>query len=365
MRPNATRMRAATAPTVMCAIASVLWAGVRAGEAQVVEAIVVKVNGDVLTKTELDERQIVTLSRHLGRPVSAAEFHRDASLQQLAGELAPQIVADAIDELLMVQRAGDLGFEATDADVDRVLARMREENGIADDAAFTALLAREGIQPAALRRSVQRQVLIERVRQEIFRRVDATEDESLSFYMAHAAEFAAPSTITFREIVVTLPSDAELRAAPVAQRRWDTAVMKFVAAQDRVRRGEDFGDVARTYSDAPSRGAAGVVGPVDPGTVPAFVQAALRDLAPGQVSPPVRTADAYRLLKLEARTAARGGSFQDARDEIAGRVVAIKRERALADQLKRLRAAAIIDWRTDGLKASYERYVGHRLRGSR
>lgn len=349
----------------MCAIASVLWAGVRAGEAQVVEAIVVKVNGDVLTKTELDERQIVTLSRHLGRPVSAAEFHRDASLQQLAGELAPQIVADAIDELLMVQRAGDLGFEATDADVDRVLARMREENGIADEAAFTALLAREGIQPAALRRSVQRQVLIERVRQEIFRRVDATEDESLSFYMAHAAEFAAPSTITFREIVVTLPSDAELRAAPVAQRRWDTAVMKFVAAQDRVRRGEDFGDVARTYSDAPSRGAAGVVGPVDPGTVPAFVQAALRDLAPGQVSPPVRTADAYRLLKLEARTAARGGSFQDARDEIAGRVIAIKRERALADQLKRLRAAAIIDWRTDGLKASYERYVAHRLRGSR
>src|SRR5205823_3223117 len=97
---------------VLRMIASVLWAGVRAGEAQGVEAIVVKVNGDVLTKTELDERQIVTLSRHLGRPVSAAEFHRDASLQQLAGELAPQIVADAIDELLMVQRAGDLGFEA-------------------------------------------------------------------------------------------------------------------------------------------------------------------------------------------------------------------------------------------------------------
>lgn len=95
---------------------------------QVFEQVLVNVNGDILTRRQLDERVRSVLAQQQGRAIAAADMRADPALRQQAAALTPRVVADAIDELLVIQRARELGFDADEDDVDHVVARMRLNN---------------------------------------------------------------------------------------------------------------------------------------------------------------------------------------------------------------------------------------------
>ena len=94
-------------------------------EQGILEQIVVTVNGDVITKTEIDERLRVTRAL-TGDGVAAG----------VDPELLTRVLRDAVDERLMTQRAAELGLDVRDEDVDRVLAAVRAESHVDSDAAF-------------------------------------------------------------------------------------------------------------------------------------------------------------------------------------------------------------------------------------
>jgi peptidyl-prolyl cis-trans isomerase SurA len=338
-----------------CFVAGWLTAGLAVAEivaTQPIEQVLVKVNGDIITKLDLEERQRAVLAQRHGRPISAVEVHADPNLASQAAALAPHVVLDAIDELLLMQRADDLGLGATDDDVESVIARMRADNNISTDLEFEALLRKEGIPVVALRKSVHRQIRVEQVRQQLFRRLSVSDDEMKAFYDTHRDEFASGPTATFRELVVNLPSIDDTRTSSDASRAYDAGLIRFVKAQDRIRAGESFETVARDVSDAPSRTESGAVGPIDPADLAEPVRAALDRLRPGQLSAPVRTASAYVLLKLEARTPARRNSFDAVRSAVQDRMLAARRDAALNQLLVALRASALIVWKDSALKAA-------------
>src|SRR5512144_459606 len=72
----------------------------RAGE--IIEQIIVKVNGDILTKTELETREVAAL-RQKGQ-----QNLTDQQLKQAIAEVTPQILVDTVDEMLILQRGRDL-----------------------------------------------------------------------------------------------------------------------------------------------------------------------------------------------------------------------------------------------------------------
>src|SRR5258708_22799629 len=249
---------------------------------QVFEQVVVNVNGDILTRRQLDERVRSVLAQQEGRAVASDDIRTDPALRQQAVALTPRVAGDAIDELLVLQRARELGLEASDDDVDRVIARIRLDNNIGNDAEFTALLRGQGIRPDALRESVRAQILVEQVRRDVFRRVSVADQEAEQYDRAHVRDFATGPAVTFREILVALPPLEDTRGSPASAREYDAALIRFVKAQERVSKGENFADVARTISDAPSKEAGGAVGPVDPQTLPDAVRAALAKLSAGE-----------------------------------------------------------------------------------
>src|SRR5271168_2906696 len=67
----------------------------------------------------------------------------------------------------------------------------------------------------------------------------------------------------------------------------------------RVARGDDFGDLARVYSDDESKSGGGELGWFAPSDVMDEILAAVRPLKPGEVSAPVRTSHGIHLVKLE------------------------------------------------------------------
>src|SRR5262245_64458983 len=92
------------------ALLVLLTAGLRA---EIVEQILVKVNGEIFTKTDLEQRQVSAL-RQKGQQY---DLKNDASNQQLRkalDEITPQLLVDAVDEMLMVQRGKELGYKLSD-----------------------------------------------------------------------------------------------------------------------------------------------------------------------------------------------------------------------------------------------------------
>src|SRR5436190_17338463 len=103
----------------LCAAGLVLVATIGA-RAEIIEQILVKVNGDIFTKSDLEQRQVAAL-RQKGEAIDLKTDPSNAQLRKALDEITPQIMVDAVDELLIVQRGKELGYRMSDEQFKSVL----------------------------------------------------------------------------------------------------------------------------------------------------------------------------------------------------------------------------------------------------
>ncbi|HEV7921121.1 MAG TPA: peptidylprolyl isomerase [Thermoanaerobaculia bacterium] len=81
----------------------------------------------------------------------------------------------------------------------------------------------------------------------------------------------------------------------------DQAIQKAQAVVAQLRGGRDFAAVAKAQSDDPQSGAnGGVLGPLQPGSLPPQLEQAVASLRPGEVSDPVRSQYAVHIFRIGA-----------------------------------------------------------------
>jgi peptidyl-prolyl cis-trans isomerase SurA len=319
--------------------------------AEILEQIVVKVNGDIITKTEFEQRQVLALR---SRNEQAASVQGDA-LRQAIAEITPQLIVEAVDELLLLQRGKELGFKMTDQQYQTIVEQIRKENRLESDEAFQAALKQEGLTPNDLRRNLERQVIISNVqRQEVMQKVVFNEAEGRKYHAEHIDEFTKPGTVTLREIFVSVPGDEKTVnvAADEETKR------KIDEIRKRVMDGEDFAKLAGELSDAPSRANGGLIGPLARAELSSSMQQLLQGLKPGDVSPAVRLPRGFAIFKFESETAPQVMSAEEARDAIQNRMWDQKRRVELEKYLTRLRSQARIEWKNEELRKAFESAVG-------
>ena len=327
------------------------------GRAEILEQVLVKVNGDIITKTELEARQVAAIRQRNRAQVTPDDLRIDAELKKVLDELTPQLIVDAVDELLVMQRGRELGYKMGDDQFNQIVANIRKENKLEDEAQFEAALKQEGLTLAELRKSIERNMIMQRVQQvEVFGRIAITEDETRAYYNAHSNEFTTPSSITIRELTVDVPTEQQ---GPNAQAAFsalldDAAKSKAEALRKRALAGEDFAKLVEEASDSPSKANGGLIGPLNTEELNPQVRDLLAGLKVGGVSEPLRSQRGYQLLKLESRSEVKTLGYDEARDQIANKVFATKRQGEVEKYLKRLRAQAIIEWRNDSIKALFD-----------
>lgn len=314
--------------------------------AQVIEQVLVKVNGDIITKTELEQRQIEALRRS-----NPEALKSEAALKQALAQVTPRVLVDAIDDLLMLQLGREKNLRLTDEMFDRWLTSMRKEQNLVDDQKFEAALKQEGMTLADLRRNVERQFLIQEVqRSEIGSKLQITEQEARQYYLTHQHEFVQPATVTLREILLEAPAGAEGEAAAAAKE-------KASAVRERISAGDDFATVAQEVSAAASKANGGLIGPIAVRELSQTLQDTLAKMKPGDVTQPLETARGYQLIKLETLTPESVQPFDSVRDLVADRVYSERQRTELQKFLNRIRSQAIIVWKNDELKKAYEQQV--------
>lgn len=315
-------------------------------DADIVEQILVKVNGEIFTKTDLEARQVAMLRQRniQGDPT-------DEALRQALGQVTPQIMVEAVTEMLLIQRAKELGYKMSDDQFTKAVDNIKKEYKLDTDEKFQAALKQENMTTSDLRRQFERSMLLQQVQQvEVFGKIAISEDEARKYYDTHLDEFTTPAAVSMREILVALPNEGKNLSA------FQEEAVKQKAEQIRAGAlaGDNFMKLAEDSSDAPSRANAGLIGPLNLTDLSPELRTIVQLTKPGDVTQVIRTPRGYQFFKIESLTAAETMPFEQARESINDKVFTGKRKDEFDKYLAKLRSQAIIDWKNADVKKAYE-----------
>jgi parvulin-like peptidyl-prolyl isomerase len=264
--------------------------------AEIIERVVAKVGSQILTLSEFESRQIAAVQAARVGPEGVERFLRENN---------QRILQEAVDDLLLLDRAIELGLRVRTDAVDETIEEMKRENNLTTDEAFQAQLRREGMTLDELRRSIARSFARRMVlSREIDTRATVTEAEVLAEFQAHKEDYAQPATARLAEIVLE-GEGAQERAAEILQQ---------------VRAGADFAALAKQHSRAATAGDGGDLGRVVREDLAPELAGLVFSLPVGGVSDPLPTAAGWRLLRVVERTEAKPPSLETARPIIEQRL---------------------------------------------
>src|SRR5688572_2603433 len=197
MKPS--RSKKSLNPTLLLLACTSLLAG--RGGAELLERVIVRVNGEIITLSEFEARQIAA--------VQAARVGPDG-IETYLRENNARILQDAVDDLLLVQRAEEVGLRLRPEYINEVIEGIKKENNIKDDGELQAQLRREGMSIDDLKRNIQRSILRRQVlSRDLEGKFTVTEADARAEYEAKkATEFTRKASVVLQEIVLG-PEQAE------------------------------------------------------------------------------------------------------------------------------------------------------------
>lgn len=207
-------------------------------------------------------------------------------------ELQRQALDALIEERVIVTHARDSGVRIDDADLDRAVQSIAQQNQLTLDQ-LRERLRQDGIDYARFRANLRDQMLVERIRErEVYQRIRITDLEIDRLVDQQRAAAQADAELDIAQILVTVPEGAS--AAEREARR-----ARAEAALARVRGGEAFAAVARELSEDGNRDKGGEIGLRRASRLPDLFVDAVRPLAAGEVAPALVSSGAgFHVLKL-------------------------------------------------------------------
>ena len=308
---------------VLVVPSALLLASSAALRAEVIEKVVAKVNGQIITLSEFQSRQLAAAQAARVDPSTVGQFLRQNNAR---------ILQDAIDELLIMQKAEDAGLKAPSQYVDEAIDSIKKDNKLTSEEQFQDALAREGLTLSELRQNVERSIVRRMIMERDIRpRVEVSEAELQAEYeRLKATEFTKPATVTLQEILVKEDQGGERLAREIVEK---------------ARAGEDFQALARAHSAAASRANGGELGQIPETDMhPDLLQVATT-LSVGGVSDPLPVPEGYRIVRVVAKTSGSTTPFDGARERVQDRLMMSRFEKEYAAYLGELRKTAQVELR--------------------
>jgi parvulin-like peptidyl-prolyl isomerase len=291
--------------------------------AEIIERVVAKVNGDIITLSDFTARQISEAQSARVGPDRIEQFLRENNAR---------ILQSAIDDILIVQKAADIGLRVPPAYLKDVIENIKKENNIESDEAFLQQLQREGMTLDDLKRNIERSILSRQVvSREVDSKIQVGDPEARAEYEARKAEYTTPAKVKLQEILIKGDGgDAQQRAAQVLER---------------ARAGEDFAALAREFSSAPSRASGGELGELAHGEMSPEIEKVALALKAGELSEPLARGENLLILRVASRSDGAVVAFDDVKAEIIKRLKDERRADEYAKFVAGLRKTAILDVR--------------------
>ena len=140
-------------------------------------------------------------------------------------------------------------------------------------------------------------------------KIELHKDEIAEYYEAHLETFAKPKTVEARHILTMAGENDNPEKVEAARK-------KALKALEEVRDGKDFAEMAKKYSEGPSKDSGGYLGAFEKKAMVAPFAEKAFSMNAGEVSEPVRTQFGWHVIKVEKINPAYTQSLEAAEPEI-------------------------------------------------
>jgi parvulin-like peptidyl-prolyl isomerase len=305
-----------------------------AADVGVVEEIVAKCNGDIITRGDLDHgrKQIIEALRREGLT--------GLPLEQALQEQEKNILRDRIDQLLLVQKGKDLNI-SVDSEIAKRLASIQKDSGIADPEKFQDWVKEQAGMPFEdFKNDMKNDLLRQRViRQEVGERVSIKHDEVEKYYNEHKAEFVREERLFLREIFISTDGKDAAGVAAAEKKAKDLVA--------RARKGERFPEMARDNSEAVTAKSMGELPPFKKGDLANNLEDTVWTQPKGYVTDPIRTGNGYLILRVEDHQKSGQAELSEVENEIMEKLYAPRMQPKVREYLTELRKSAFLEIKAD------------------
>jgi len=307
-------------------------AAAMASDVKIVEQVIAKINGDIVTSSDLDRARREAETELRRQKLSAVQIAEQVKERQA------DFLRDRIDNLLMVQKAKELNL-SVDNELTKQLAAIQRENKIADQDKFHDWIReRYGMPFEDFRQEIRDNMMKERLlQQEVGSKLNIPRPEIQRYYDEHKDEFVREERVFLSQILLSTTGKDEKQIALLEKKAKDLV--------ERARQGEKFAGLAKDNSDDPTAKEGGQAG--------AFLR---KDLMPqiadtvfsqdrGYVTDPIRIAGGFLILRVDEKHKAGLAALDEVENEIMQKLFAPRFDPAIRVYLTKLRQDAFLEIR--------------------
>jgi peptidyl-prolyl cis-trans isomerase SurA len=312
-------------------------------EGKVVEEIIARVNNEIITSSELDKAK-----------ASAAEDAQQQCAGKCTQEQARAAIEDAqkttlrdlIDQSLLSQRGKDMGLNV-ETDVVKQLDQIRTQNHLKDmDELEKAVTSQGGMNWDDFKNNIRNKILTQQViGKEVGSHITIGHEEAKKYYEEHKNEFERPEQVALAAIEVKTEGKNEAEIA-VLKKKADTTLQ-------RIKDGEDFGQLAKRFSDGSTADQGGYLGTYKHGELSKELEDKVFAMNKGDLTDVIETKQGFLILKVLERYEAGIQPYDKVEEEIQDHLYRQRMDPALREYLKTLREQSYVV-----VKAGYQEMAG-------
>jgi len=272
----------------------------------VVEEIVAKINGDIVTRGDIEKAR-ANAEKEMRQQGGLTGLALQTQLDKYMGdELERQI-----DKLLLVQKAKDLDIKVDD-DLKRQIAGLQSESKITDPDKFHDLVREQTGMSYEDFVQIQKNTLLTNrvVEEEVWRNIVIPDADIQKYYDAHKADFVRKESVTLREIMVST-GDNKPETIAAAEKKANLLLTRARGGVDK------FADLARQYSDDASATDDGLLPPFEKGKLNKAIEDVVFKHEKGYVTDLIQIRGiGFEMFKVEDHTAEGQASLDDVKGQI-------------------------------------------------
>lgn len=310
----------------------------------VVEEIIARVNNSIITRADLrkSREQMFTEARQQSDPLAA---------EQQAKEHEKDMLRDLIDQQLLLQKAADLGISA-DTELVKRLDELRKQMHADSMEDLEKAAQAQGISWEDFKQNLKNNILTQRViGQEVGGHIAVSNQEIQQYYDQHKTEMERAEQVRLSEILITTQTTAEVKTEKGETALPETPSPEVVAkaqakaneVYEMLKKGGNFEDLAKKYSNGPTSALGGDLEYFKRGTLSKDLESQVFELQAGQYTEPIRTNQGFVILKVTEHQSSGIPPLKEVENQVQEQIYVTKMQPALRDYLTKLREEAYID----------------------
>jgi peptidyl-prolyl cis-trans isomerase SurA len=296
-----------------------------------VEEIIARVNNEIITRSEFDK------ARQTADEDARQECQGRCTPEQLKANIDGRektTLRDLIDQSLLVQRAKDMGI-SVEPELIKRLDQIRIENKLPSMEELEKAVSAQGLNWEDFKNNIRSTLLTQRViSSEVGSHITISDDEVSKYYEAHKAEYVRPEQVALREIEVSTQGKTP-EELPDLKKKAETALK-------RVKDGEDFGEMAKRFSDGSTKAQGGFLGIYKRGELSKELEDTVFKMKKSDLTEVMETKQGYLVLQVLEHYDEGQQSLAKVKPEIMDKLYGGRMEPAMREYLKTLREQSFV-----------------------